>query len=409
MLAGVACAAAGSALLGTATSLARLFASIALRRPLDAGRHGDARSSSSALGLVAALFVGGIALAATAGGRRACLSDRDPRPAQVGVRGHRRRLLVAAVVVVVVARRSEPDGATTPKDGDGARRPVGHGTRVVLPHRSTATRSDQLRADRRRASCAEPAKPTLGSWPASASYFAAGRGLCLRKAGTLAGVAKVRIFDADLKPRRELPLHGLPSRARVSPDGRYGAITVVRHRPLLRRPGQLLDPDDHLRHGERARGRRPRGLRRHEGRQGVRGRRLQLLGRDLRRDDDRFYATLGTGGETYLVRGRPRERTARCCARTSSARRCRPTARASRSRSGSATPSGVAAARARPGHRQETPLAETRPIDDQAEWLDDDHVLYRVGEEIWEVPADGTGQRAALHGRSDSPAVVRAN
>ena len=30
-------------------------------------------------------------------------------------------------------------------------------------------------------------------------------------------------------------------------------------------------------------------------------------------------------------------------------------------------------------------------VDDQAEWLDDEQVLYRVGEEIWEVPADGTG------------------
>ncbi len=56
---------------------------------------------------------------------------------------------------------------------------------------------------------------------------------------------------------------------------------------------------------------------------------------------------------------------------------------------------------------RETPLAETRPIDDQAEWLDDDHVLYRVGEEIWEVAADGTGHARRYMARSDSPAVVR--
>ena len=58
---------------------------------------------------------------------------------------------------------------------------------------------------------------------------------------------------------------------------------------------------------------------------------------------------------------------------------------------------------------RETPLAERRPIDDQAEWLDDDHVLYRVGEEIWEVPADGTGSAKRYMASSDSPAVVRSN
>ena len=41
---------------------------------------------------------------------------------------------------------------------------------------------------------------------------------------------------------------------------------------------------------------------------------------------------------------------------------------------------------------RETPLAETRAVDDQAEWLDGDHVLYHVGEEVWKVPADGTGR-----------------
>jgi hypothetical protein len=53
-------------------------------------------------------------------------------------------------------------------------------------------------------------------------------------------------------------------------------------------------------------------------------------------------------------------------------------------------------------------LAETRPIDDQAEWLDDDHVLYRTGEETWMVPADGSGTPKRFLRSADSPAVVRA-
>ena len=49
---------------------------------------------------------------------------------------------------------------------------------------------------------------------------------------------------------------------------------------------------------------------------------------------------------------------------------------------------------------RETALAETRAVDDQAEWLDDSHVLYRVGEDLWKVPADGAGRaRRYLAGR----------
>ena len=50
---------------------------------------------------------------------------------------------------------------------------------------------------------------------------------------------------------------------------------------------------------------------------------------------------------------------------------------------------------------EEHPLAETQNVDDQAEWLDNDHVLYaKFPDEgfpdIWSVPADGTGRAEAL-------------
>ena len=59
---------------------------------------------------------------------------------------------------------------------------------------------------------------------------------------------------------------------------------------------------------------------------------------------------------------------------------------------------------------RETALAETRAVDDQAEWRDDSHVLYRVGEDLWEVPADGSGRaRPVSWPGADSPAMVRDN
>jgi hypothetical protein len=55
---------------------------------------------------------------------------------------------------------------------------------------------------------------------------------------------------------------------------------------------------------------------------------------------------------------------------------------------------------------RETALAEPAPRDDQLEWLDDDHVLYGNGEEIWTVPADGSGEPERFLAAGDSPAVV---
>ena len=56
---------------------------------------------------------------------------------------------------------------------------------------------------------------------------------------------------------------------------------------------------------------------------------------------------------------------------------------------------------------RETPLAERQPLDDQIEWLDDDHVLYRSGEATWTMPADGSGAPRRWLAGADSPAIVR--
>ena len=55
---------------------------------------------------------------------------------------------------------------------------------------------------------------------------------------------------------------------------------------------------------------------------------------------------------------------------------------------------------------RETPLAESRSVDDQAEWLDDDHVLYGIDGDTYEVPADGTGEPVRYLAGADSPQVV---
>ena len=56
---------------------------------------------------------------------------------------------------------------------------------------------------------------------------------------------------------------------------------------------------------------------------------------------------------------------------------------------------------------KETALAETRPLDDQIEWLDNGHVLYQAGEATWTMPADGSGAPSRWMAGAGSPAIVR--
>jgi len=61
------------------------------------------------------------------------------------------------------------------------------------------------------------------------------------------------------------------------------------------------------------------------------------------------------------------------------------------------------------------PLAETRSVDDQAEWLDDQRVLYglpkgadaSMAADVWVVPSDGTGRPEVFLKDASSPTVVR--
>ena len=62
--------------------------------------------------------------------------------------------------------------------------------------------------------------------PCARLYMAAGNGICLSDHGDILNPYKVLFFGPDFKVRAEKPLAGVPSRARVSADGKYGTSTV---------------------------------------------------------------------------------------------------------------------------------------------------------------------------------------
>ena len=247
-------------------------------------------------------------------------------------------------------------------------------------------------------------------------HFAAGHGSCLVVERDFFTTYAALLFDAAFQPRHRIPLNGIPSRTRVSPDGRHAAITVfvsghsyadslfstetsivdtgtgalvvanMEELPVVRdgQPFHSLD--------------------------------FNFWGVTFAADGNRFFATLGTGGVMYLVEGSLADRTIRVVTEGIECPALSPdgTRIAFKKRM-----PGSARAHWRPhvldlATLEETALAEPRSVDDQVEWLDDGNVLYALPKEtgspiadVWVLPADGGGRPEIFLDQASSPAVLR--
>jgi hypothetical protein len=236
-------------------------------------------------------------------------------------------------------------------------------------------------------------------------HFAADRGICLMpKRGILGHKYQARIFDSTFKVRHEPSLPGINSRARVSPDGRYGATTgfvtgdsyaddnfSTRTFIIDLRNGEVLgnlEDFEVWRDGEQ-----------------IRSIDFNFWGVTFARDSNRFYATLATRGTAYLVEGNVEER--------------RVTVLHEDVECPSLSPDNTRVAYKKPVENgvwrlhvldldtmKETTLAETRSVDDQVEWLDNERVLYAVEADVWSARADGSGTPRKFLSEALSPAVI---
>ena len=237
-------------------------------------------------------------------------------------------------------------------------------------------------------------------------YASAGQGLCLADAsGPLPGATAVFV-DRGLAERRRVEVDGVPNRAKLSADGRMASWTTFVTGDSYSQAGTfstrtaILDQqtEDYASNIE--------GLR-IEGVKTVSD--MNFWGVTFASDDRTFYATMSTAGKTYLVRGD---------AVDTSGKTVRENAECP-----SLSPDGTRVAfkkrvpgdGARPWRQHvldlttmvETPLAETRGIDDQVVWLDDDTIAYGLpGEGIWAVQANGEGAPRQLVPHASSPSVV---
>jgi hypothetical protein len=251
-------------------------------------------------------------------------------------------------------------------------------------------------------------KRRVGKLTCERVAFTGGHGICLALAHSLpVPTYEARIFDATEKVTAKISLPGTPSRARVSPDGRYASSTTFVGGDGYTNPGAF---STRTRVYDVAAGTSLGDLEAYK---------ITLDGKTVDKQDfnfwgvtftgegARFYATLGTGDHHYLIKGDALSKTATVV------------------RDGvecpSLSPDGTRIAfKARVGSPfqwrfhildletgKETDLPETRSVDDQIAWLDDGRLAYGVGEEVFEVPADGSAQPREFLASATNPNIVR--
>ncbi len=356
------------------------------------------------------------------------LDDGPPGEApSAGGMPARRRVLVLAVAFAVLAAvgtgfvlhaasraadrdRPRAGGPAVAAGGvdlePGAARRIGFVNSAPGPHRSAVAT----------VTAADPGGPrTAAGLTCARFYAAAGTGVCLQTGlGVVSQTNRAVVLDRHLRTRHTFALAGTPSRARVSPSGRFVAWTVfvggesygaaffsTRTSIVDTRTWRLLPNLEDF-------AITLNGQHYHAADD-------NFWGVTFARDDDTFYATLGTGGKTYLVRG-------------SVSRRTVTTVGVQNVECPSLSPDGTRIAfKKRVLHGaslwheyvldlrtlRETPLAEHRSVDDQATWLDDHTLAYALptpgdtgSTDLWTVPADGTGTPRLLLPDASSPAPL---
>jgi hypothetical protein len=238
-------------------------------------------------------------------------------------------------------------------------------------------------------------------------YAVASAGICVARSRSLIGAYEAQILGPDGKLRHKVRLEGVPSRARVSPDGRYGTTTTFVTGDSYAKPGAfstralIID----MRRGTAITDLEKFTVSDH-GRV-IDAADVQYWGVTFARDSDTFYATLATGGKTHLIKGRISERTASVIRDNVECPSLSP----------DNTRVGYKKLIDDQGHWRlhvldlatgsDVALAETRSIDDQVEWRDDHNLIYGLGDNVWTVPADGSGAPSVFIKNAGSPAVVR--
>jgi hypothetical protein len=244
-------------------------------------------------------------------------------------------------------------------------------------------------------------------------YFQASHGVCLTLEDTLLPPYAWSVFDESFKPAGKQPLTGVPSRTRLSQDGRRAAMTVFESGHSYAQDGfstrtTLVDTLTSTKLGdlEEFTTWRDNAI--------FRSVDFNFWGVTFARDGNSFYATLRTARTNYLVEGDVDRRRMRVLRAGVECPSISPdnTRLAFKKRVGDNTLGQWQVAILDLSTMRETVLdSEQRSVDDQVEWLDNNHVLYHQtgadGASVWVLRTDRPEPPRLLIRAAYSPTVVR--
>jgi hypothetical protein len=240
-------------------------------------------------------------------------------------------------------------------------------------------------------------------------YYAAGHGICMAIAPS--GVDyEAKIFGPKMEAEHTIRLTGLPSRARVSKDGRYGAMTVFVAGDSYLGNSTAFSTRTYI--VDMATGHAVGQL--EQFKVSKDGQPFDAIDFNFwgitfdPTNSDRFYATLGTGGHHYLVEGSISGEEMEVLRDGVECPSLSPDGKqiAYKSRIGDETRWRLRVLDV--ATLEDHAVAEERSIDDQVEWLDDETLAYSDGHNVYTVPADGSGEAELLVRDAASPVRLAA-
>lgn len=245
-------------------------------------------------------------------------------------------------------------------------------------------------------------------------YSTSGKTVCLRIDRGILTTFSANLLDAAGVTTTTWPLPGIPSRARLSADGSLVAFTSFVTGAAYATVGFSTATQISTTSGTDYGNLEAFALT-------IDGARVTAIDRNFwgvtfASDDNTFYATAATGGQTWLVRGDLAARTLTSVRETAECPSVSPdgTRIAYKKNISDSATAYWSIAVYNLATKTETLMPDTRTIDDQVEWLDDSTLLYSVPREsqpgdsdIWAIAADGRSASVQFIRHASSPSVVR--
>ncbi|MFC7491297.1 MULTISPECIES: hypothetical protein [unclassified Knoellia] len=237
-------------------------------------------------------------------------------------------------------------------------------------------------------------------------------GVCIDVDRAAVTTARVLLLEPDLTVRHTLSTPGIPSRARVSPDGRWAATTtfVFGHSYAGGRFSTQTEIYDMV--SGTSSGSLEKFQISHRGKP-YRASDVNVWGVTFPATGSSFYATIMTGGKKYLAKGLIDQRTIVMVDVAAECPSLSPSGELLAYKSATGPTTWEVKVR-RLADGSEVVVETSRSVDDQIEWLDDGRVLFGLAPpgggataDVWVAPADGSRPAELLIRGAWSPAVVR--